>query len=155
MQNFKSPYPSLELWSYRKEYFSYLMGLAVGDDYIGVSTNHARVLELELETLFCSGAWYATIVFACAAVESYVSGQGEKSEAKYLKKYDLRDDWIWLTNKRKYIIHPSQHSPSDPISMLYEQPELEEEARRAVGIALKVLLLGTREKLPSSLERNG
>ncbi|MCV2352619.1 hypothetical protein LNV09_00430 [Paucibacter sp. B2R-40] len=146
----KDPYPSRELWSSRTDYFSWAMGEALGEG-TGVSTNHSRVLELELETVFCAGAWYATIVFACAAVEVYVNGQDEKREAKFLEKFELRDDWIWLTNRRKYIVHPSQHSPADPTAMSYQQPELEEEAKRAVRIALKVLLLGTRENLPTSL----
>ncbi len=151
-QILKDPYPSQEVWDYRTRWFSYAMNNALGDGLIGVSTKHARVLELELETVFCAGAWYATIVFACAAAEVYVAGQGSKTEAKFLKDFNLRDDWIWLTNRRKNIIHSTQHSPDRPNDMLYEQPELEEDAKRAVQIALNVMLLGTREKLPSSLE---
>lgn len=152
----KDSLPSAALWQHRTDWFSYAMGQALGrGNLIGVSTNHARVLELELENVFCAGSWYATIVFACAAAEVYVAGQGGKREAKFLDEFGLREEWIWLTNKRKHIIHPSQHSPSNPREMLYDQPELEHEAQRAVQFALNVLLLGTRERLPSSFEKEG
>lgn len=154
MKKLKDPYPSLETWQFRQEYFSYLMGQALGDEFASVSNKHARVLELELETVFCSGAWYSTIVIAYAIAEVVVHGLGEKNEAKFLLKYGLRDDWIWLINKRKYIAHCSQHSPKDTDMVNYEQPELEAEAQRAVGIALKIQLLGTREQLPDSIPLN-
>lgn len=132
------------------------MGKALGDgELIGVSSTHARVLELELETVFCAGAWYATIVIACAAAEVYLDGQDVKREAKFLDDFDLRLDWIWLVNRRNSIVHPTKNSPDDPAAMISVQPELEVDAKRAVQFALNVLLLGTREKLPTSLVRAG
>jgi hypothetical protein len=146
-------WPNRETWEYRRQWFSFLMGQALGSGYVGSSTNHARLLELEMEKVFCAGAWHATIVLAAAATEAYVTYQGGKSEAKFLKDHGLRDEWIWLTNRRKNIVHSNRNSPDNPESTYYEQPELEEDARRAVGFALKVLLLGTRTKLETSLTR--
>ena len=151
----KNPYPSPELWEFRHKWFSYEMGQALGSgDLVGVSTKQTRVLELELETVFCAGAWLATIVLACAAAEVYVAGQDAKKEAKFLGPYGLREEWIWLQSRRNEIVHSTARSPTDIAGMSYEQTHMENEAKRAVAAALKILLLGTRVKLDTSIERD-
>lgn len=149
--------PSVQIWDYRKKMFGYIMGQALGSQFAGRQGGHSRLLELELEHCYCSGAWYAVIVLACAAVESYVYFQANKKdkEAKFLAQYGLRDEWIWLTNKRKYIVHSSHHSPQNDevIAYLYKRPDLEKDAERAITLALNVLLLGTREKLDTSITK--
>jgi len=151
----KDPYPSQKTWISRKSLFTTAIGEALGDSLAGSSTPHARILEKELELVFCAGAWLATIVLACASVEVYVNGQDEAKEAKFLKQFGLRDDWIWLVNLRNSIVHPTSRSPSDPSSHLYDDDPAQQNAERAIRVALKVLLLGTRENLPTSSARDG
>ena len=150
----KDPYPSASEWQSRKSFFTSEMGKALGD-LGGVSTRHSRVLELELETVFCAGAWLATVVLACASAEVYVAGQDAKREAKFLEPYGLREEWIWLTNRRNQIVHATDKSPVDVSGRNYQQPDLEQDARRAVTAALSILLLGTRVQLETSLARDG
>jgi hypothetical protein len=149
----KNATPSKEKLQYRIDMFGYLMGQALGSKYIGSQSPHARLLELELERCYCSGAWYACIVLACAAVEDYVNFQGNKKVAKFLSRYDLREEWIWLTNKRKYIVHPNQHSPTSN-GYFEVNNQLQKEAERAISLTLKVLLLGTNEEMEGSSPRN-
>ncbi|WP_420391048.1 hypothetical protein [Marinobacter sp.] len=137
------------------------MGQALGSDFIGSQTGHSRLLELELEQCYCCGAWYACIIISCSAVESFISNivgkQGK--EAKFLSEYKLRNEWLWLTNRRKYIVHPSEKSPGnnddydDVVNYNFVRPHLQKEAERAILLALKVILLGTNVKLPTSLEK--
>jgi len=144
--------PTVSEWQARKQFFSTTMGQALGE-LGGASTKHSRVLELELETVFCAGAWLATVVFACAAAEVYVAGQDSKRQAKFLEPHGLREEWIWLTNRRNQIVHSTEKSPTDVSGRLYHQPDLELDAQRAVTAALNILLLGTRVKIDSSLAR--
>ncbi len=132
--------------------FGYLIGQAIGAKYIGTQSSHSRLLELELERCYCSGAWYACIVFSCAAIESYVSFQDSKKVAKFLSKFELRDEWIWLTNKRKYIVHPNPKSPGSE-NYYVVNDGLQKDAERAISLALKTLLLGTKFKMEKSIER--
>lgn len=153
-RNLKNPYPTSSEWQARKQFFTAKIGEALGD-LGGVSTRHSRVLELELETVFCAGAWLATVVFACAAAEVYVAGQDSKREAKFLDPHGLRDEWIWLTNRRNQIVHATDKSPTDVSGNVFHQSDLELDAKRAVTAALMILLLGTRVKLETSLARDG
>lgn len=154
VRELKDPCPSLEQWQSRKHFFTEEMGKALGD-IVGASTRHSRVLELELETVFCAGAWLATVVLACASAEVYVSGQDSKREAKFLEPHGLKNEWIWLTNRRNQIVHPTDRSPADVSGNIYQQPDLEADAKRAVAAALQILLLGTRVRLETSLARDG
>jgi hypothetical protein len=159
--NWENKLPDQKTWKHRKDMFGYLMGQGLGSEFIGTQTGHSRLLELELEQCYCSAAWYACIVLSCSAVESYINNIVGKSgkEAKFLGEYNLRDEWIWLTNKRKYIVHPNKKSPGmnddfdDVANYHFERPHLREEAERAILLALKVILLGTKYKLPSSIEK--
>lgn len=149
----KDYFPTEKQWNDRRNYFSWAMGKALGNGRAGTSTRHARLLELELEAVFCVGAWYATIVLACAAVEVYVTEKADGVKAtKFLDKFELREDWIWLSNKRNALVHPTKNSPDSSIDPSYEQPELEKDAKRAIVFALQVLLLGTRENIKGTFE---
>lgn len=155
LNELRDRYPNKNLWLYRERWFSWAMGEALGDgEFIGMSSSHARILEIELETVFCAGAWLATIVLACAAAEVYVASQGKKREAKFLTSYGLRDEWIWLLNRRNTIVHSTPSSPQNIAEVERENPDLEEDAKRAVLSGLKILLLGTRIQLESSIKRS-
>ncbi|EGQ8984660.1 hypothetical protein AB3A37_003157 [Vibrio alginolyticus] len=152
MKNFPNAAPEQALWSHRREYFAYYVGQALGDEFGGSSTNQTRILELELERAFCAGAWVACIVLACAAGEVYLHAKGEKREAKFLKKYKLREEWMALEKLRNRIVHNSDELSYD--EYMNSPDELEKKAHIAIQTALKVILLGTREELADSIKKD-
>ncbi|MBA6231384.1 MULTISPECIES: hypothetical protein [unclassified Colwellia] len=105
---------------------------------------------MELERVFCSGAWVACIILACASGEVYLHAKGAKREAKFLKQYRLREAWMSLETLRNKIVHKS-----DTLSYqeyMHTPEDLENEANKAIQIALKVILLGIREELDDSIK---
>jgi hypothetical protein len=149
--NHPSQLPTVEIWQYRRDLFAYYVGQAIGDDYVGTSSTQSTILELELERVFCSGAWLATVILACAASEVYLHAKDQRREAKFLSEYKLREDWLWLKRTRNQLVHLNNSLSYD--DYMHAPKTLEDEAKRAVQVALKVILLGTRVELDDSIKR--
>lgn len=107
-ENHPDTMPTQQMWQYRRDLFAYYVGQALGDEYIGVSTDQTRILELELERVFCSGVWVVCIILACASGEVYLHAKGAKREAKFLKQYKLRTAWMSLETLRNKIVYKSE-----------------------------------------------
>lgn len=155
-ENFPGIYPNKEQWRERRNYISFCTEEALGKNYSGESTEQTKILEYELERVFCSGAWLACIILALASSEVYVCSlekkDGTKHIAKFLKKYKLRNDWIWLKNRRNKLVHVNDFYNYK--EYMHDSHELEDDARRAVAIAIKIILLGTRDLVNGSIERS-
>jgi hypothetical protein len=92
-------------------------------------------LVAELETVFCAGAWAATVILAwalCEIVHREAAGRGGSDEAPAA-------DYDWLRERRNRLIHSS---PGQEAVDLPDEAELQAWAEGAVRVAFRALFEG-------------
>jgi hypothetical protein len=92
-------------------------------------------LVAELETVFCAGAWAATVILAwalCEIVHREAARRGAGDEAPAA-------DYDWLRERRNRLIHGS---PGQEAGELPDDAELQAWAEGAVRVAFRALFEG-------------
>lgn len=140
--------PRAEDWSARREQFRKFESLHAGP-HSWDAHPQAETLILELEHLFCSGAWVSTIVMAQAVVEVSLAAfnkQGLKT-LDFLAMYGIREKAEWLKEQRNPVVH--RHSAQDAAITLDRQLNFREslrfDAKKAVAYALEISFLPSRQ----------
>lgn len=134
-------------WNARREQFRRMENMAFGR--LGMDS-HGQIdpLILELEHVYCAGAWVAVVVLAFAIVEVYMHsrGLGKKPDwPGYLVKYRIADQAEWLRKRRNALMHmQSARSPSLTIHAQFNtREELYRDAKKAVSTALRIAFCET------------
>jgi len=101
-------------------------------------SEQACALMIELQAVFCVGAWAAAVILASAIVESQEPAVGRDRGGPSL------EDLGWLRDLRNRLLH---EDPRDPALTIEDQwtarKTWERHARRAVEVALAALYPGS------------
>lgn len=142
--------PSSELWQQRRKDYDYLWSIAIHTD--GSSNcQHAGSLKLELERCYCAGAWVACIIIAEAICEIHFSSEKKSNGVNkniFAEKLGISEDLKWLRDSRNALIHDKKQGMSlSSRDYRRERNSLENDAKRATFLALKVTLNNPSENL--------
>jgi hypothetical protein len=106
----------------------------------------ALLLEVDIRSAFCAGAWLSVIVLAAAAIEAqFRQVYTEDYDSKTFDLYGPNGDLHWLRELRNEILHASKPGTK---SRLWKQPTsdlracqaaMEPEAKRAVSIMFRTI----------------
>ena len=125
--------PSQQDWDERSAWFRDLEAerSASGAPFL---SEQACALMIDLQAVFCAGAWSAAIILAAAIVDMQLGPKGEGASAA--AKADLR----WLRRLRNSLVHENRAKPALTIQDQWiNRPAWEGRARRAISIALVAL----------------
>ncbi len=114
-------------------------------------SEQACALMIDLQTVFCAGAWAATIILAATIAEGQALWTREELDPA------LREELAWLRQLRNALLH---EDPVSPILTVEEQwmnrKHWEREARRAVEVAVIAIYAAggeVRGKRPGARKR--
>ena len=138
--------PPDDLWDERRLWFEETQArlAAVG---AAAPSEQACALMIDLQAVFCVGAWAAVVLLACAVTEA--QGGSRRESLPGVADRDYR----WLRALRNRLSHENRSNPELTVEDQWLRRDLwEERARRAVVIALSALYpapssaAGTAEK---------
>jgi len=97
-------------------------------------SEQACALMIDLQAVFCAGAWAAAVIVACAVTEA--QGGSRRESLPGVPDSDYR----WLRALRNRLCHENRTNPELTVEDQWLRRDLwEERARRAVGIAFAAL----------------
>lgn len=149
--------PSEADWDERGAWFEQTMAAARGRQAVEIG-DHATALAIELETVFCAGAWVATVILAAATVEAHLRERMASAGhpvSPYLNAGDLMLDaglpeaFDWLRRHRNALLHPGARPYLTPDMHWFQADELEADARRAVELTAAALYGGNGSPAPA------
>jgi len=101
-------------------------------------SEQACALMIDLQAVFCTGAWAAAVILACAVTEAQ-GGMGGGSKRDSLPGVP-DSDYRWLRALRNRLCHENRGDPELTVEDQWLRRGLwEERARRAVAIAFASL----------------
>ncbi len=125
--------PDLETWEARRLWFETLEAEAARAGAPRRLSEQACALVIELQAVYCAGAWAAAVILAGAVVEMQADRVGGRLEAS-------GEDLRWLRHKRNSLIHESPQEPSLTIEDQWSRRGVwEAHAKRAVKIVFEAL----------------
>jgi hypothetical protein len=103
-------------------------------------SEQACALMLDLQAVFCAGAWSAAVILAATIVESQARGTGGRND--HVPGVDT-DTWRWLRTLRNRLVHEDPGNPALTIEDQWQRrSEWEGHARRAIEAAFAALYPG-------------
>lgn len=100
---------------------------------VGRLSEQASALLVELQCVFCAGAWATAIILSAIIVETQANAARSFRAAP-------AEDLRWLRGLRNRLLH---EAPGEPVLTIEDhwtaRGEWEKAARRAIGIALSVV----------------
>ena len=124
--------PEPLVWDERRLWFEERQAAAAREG-TGQLSEQGVALAVELQTVFCAGAWAAAVILAAAIAEM-------QSERSKLRRAAEPKDLSWLRGRRNELVHENQGDPAFTIEDHWlKRPEWEKRAQRAVQIAFQVL----------------
>lgn len=139
--------PTADDWRARGDWFEETFARARGRAGADVG-EHTAALLIELETVFCAGAWVAATVLAAATVEAHLRERLAAAGAaapQYLNAQDLfleaglAEDYEWLRRHRNRLVHYAAEPYLTPDMHWFQAEALEADARRAVELTAMAL----------------
>ena len=129
--------PTEELWDERRLWFEELEARHAQAGAPAPS-EQACALMIDLQAVFCAGAWAAAVILACAVTEA--QGGSKRESLPGVPDADYR----WLRALRNRLSHENRNDPELTVEDQWQRRRLwEERARRAVAIAFASLYPGT------------
>jgi hypothetical protein len=139
-------YPSPELWKMRRDWFEAKSENLAGQGNYLVS-EQACALIVEVQSVFCVGAWAAVIILSMAVIdaqlrESEVPGFSG-STARLLAAAEANPDIHQLRRRRNSLIHVAPDNPALTVDDQWSnRRQLEDEARQAVHLMFEAFYIG-------------
>ncbi|MEO3431467.1 hypothetical protein AAFN88_21600 [Pelagibius sp. CAU 1746] len=125
--------PSEEVWDERRLWFEETQARHARAGAAAPS-EQACALMIDLQSVFCAGAWAATVMLACAVTEA--QGGSKRESLPGVSDRDYR----WLRALRNRLSHENRNDPELTVEDQWLRRDLwEERARRAVVIAFSAL----------------
>lgn len=116
----------------------------------GRLSEQACALMIELQAVFCAGAWAAVVILAGSIVEAQRFLAGHPEDA------GTRSERAWLRDLRNRLIHEREDEPVFTVEDQWtRRREWERHARRAVAVALESLYGAPAGGRDSSGSRHG
>lgn len=112
----------------------------------GQLSEQACALMIELQTVFCAGAWAAAIVLAATIADSQMIWAREDVPQS------LRDELSWLRQARNALLHENPREPALTVEDQWmHRKRWERQARRAVEAAVASLYAGAAPQSSSGM----
>lgn len=103
-------------------------------------SEQACALMIDLQAVFCAGAWAAAVILAYAIAEAQASRRASRPEGV------SEGDWKWLRALRNRLVHENPAQAAFTVEDQWMRRALwEERAQRAVAIAFAALYPGSRQ----------
>ena len=135
--------PSADEWRRRSNWFENAFEAKRRGEH-GVIGEHAQALLVELETVFCAGAWIASVILAASIIDAHLR-EVEVEAGQYSNTRDvfeaagLSDEFHWLRQQRNRYLHFSARPYLTVDMHWFQQEEFEAEARRAIELLAQAL----------------
>jgi hypothetical protein len=125
--------PAEEVWDERRLWFEE-QEARLARHGARAPSEQACALMIDLQAVFCAGAWAAVVILACAVTEA--QGGSRRESLPGVPDRDYR----WLRALRNRLSHENRNDPEITIEDQWLRRDLwEERARRAVAIAFAAL----------------
>ena len=128
--------PSRQIWHQRQSWFEDLFDVERrGGCYI--MSEHATGLLVELQSVYCAGAFITCIILSCAIIDAHLR-DAERYEVRGMKEVfsfsDHKKELEWLRKSRNRLVHFSESdSLATSIDQHWKNRKIHEaEAKRAV-----------------------
>jgi len=128
-------YPELETWEERRRWFESLEQARGQGGAAAALSEQGCALMIDLQAVFCAGAWAATILLAGTIVDS---------QARYSRADPALDSELaWLRRTRNLLVHENPKAPAITVEDQWtNRRQWERDARRAVAAAMAALYPG-------------
>jgi len=104
-------------------------------------SEQACALMIDLQAVFCAGAWSAAVILAAAIVDCQARAAGTR-DGDVPRGLDA-ETWRWLRGLRNRLVHEDRTGPALTIDDQWQhRAEWERRARRAVAAAFAALYPG-------------
>jgi len=125
-------YPDLDTWEDRKRWFEELEAERSQGGAARSLSEQACALMLDLQAVYCAGAWAATVILAATIVDS---------QLRYTPSDPaLAEDLAWLRRARNQLVHENPKAPALTVEDQWmNRRDWERDARRAVAVAMAAL----------------
>lgn len=138
-------YPDETAWQDRRDWFEETQA-GYAKHGSRRPSEQALALMVDLQAVFCIGAWAATIVLAAAVVECQARALGLRPPGAWVPGVSRRD-LTWLHSFRNRLLHEHRGDPALTIEDQWlRRPEWEEEARRALRVVFQALYPSQNDK---------
>jgi hypothetical protein len=125
--------PAEEVWDERRLWFEETQA-RFAEGGARAPSEQACALMIDLQAVFCAGAWAAVAILACAVTEAQGGSKRESLPGVADK------DYRWLRALRNRLSHENRNDPELTVEDQWLRRDLwEERARRAVAIACAAL----------------
>lgn len=132
-------YPDLDTWEERRQWFESLEDERGRSGAAPALSEQACALMLDLQAVYCAGAWAAAVILAATIVDS----QGRFTSTDPV----LAEELAWLRRTRNALMH---ENPKLPVITVEDQWQNRREwaryAKRAVAVAMAALYPGEADK---------
>ena len=106
-------------------------------------SEQACALMLDLQAVFCAGAWSAAVILAATIVESQARATGGRGDD--VPGLDA-ETWRWLRALRNRLVHEDPGNPALTIDHQWQRrAEWKQNARRAIEAAFAALYPRVRQ----------
>ncbi len=125
-------YPELATWEERRRWFESFERNQGKGGAARVLSEQACALMIDLQAVFCAGAWASTVILAAVIVDS---------QLRYTPSDPaLSEELAWLRRTRNALVHENPNAPELTVEDQWmNRREWERAARRAVAVALSAL----------------
>jgi hypothetical protein len=137
-------FPEDKVWDERREWFEGREA-ECGQAGAPAPSEQACALMIDLQAIFCAGAWAAVVILAAAVVDSQArearvrDAEGHRGPVPGLDRGELR----WLRDLRNRLVHEDRERPVISIEDQWTRRKAwERHARRAVEAAFAALYPG-------------
>ena len=125
--------PAEEVWDERRLWFEE-QEAQFARNGARAPSEQACALMIDLQAVFCAGAWAAVVILACAVTEAQGGSKRESLPGVPDREYR------WLRALRNRLSHENRNDPELTVEDQWLRRDLwEERARRAVAIAFAAL----------------
>lgn len=131
-------YPDLETWEERRRWFEALEHERGRGGAASALSEQGCALMIDLQAVFCAGAWATTVILAAVIVDS---------QARYSRSDPRLDaELAWLRRTRNLLVHENPKAPAITVEDQWtDRRTWERNAKRAVAAAMAALYPGRGE----------
>lgn len=134
----QTDYPDEMAWQTRRDWFEETQA-RFAERGTRRPSEQALALMVDLQAVFCAGAWAATVVLAAAVVECQARALGLKPPGAWLPGIP-RKEMTWLYGLRNRLLHEERGRPAFTVQDQWTgRQEWEGHARRALAVVFAAL----------------
>ena len=143
----QTDYPDELSWQARRDWFEETQA-RFAERGARRPSEQALALMVDLQAVFCAGAWAATLILSAAIVECQARALGLKLPGDWMPGIP-RKEATWLHGMRNRLLHEERGKPAFTVQDQWTgRGEWEDHARRALLVVFAALYPPPREDAP-------